>query len=95
MRRDLNLSEFEAALGLGIYPWAFGVAPLVLAPLSEDCKCASWPAQRQYLRTSWALTQGGRNPIYYGSLLVFTVSFIPVALAKVCRAYQSPMAPYV
>lgn len=37
MSRDLRLSNFEVALGLAVFAWGFGVAPLALAPLSEDC----------------------------------------------------------
>ena len=36
MTRDLGNTALEAAAGLALYAWGFGIAPMVLAPLSEE-----------------------------------------------------------
>ncbi|RXK37531.1 hypothetical protein M231_05252 [Tremella mesenterica] len=36
MSRDLGCTTLQAQVGLGLYAWGFGIAPLVLAPISEE-----------------------------------------------------------
>ncbi|WWD21484.1 hypothetical protein CI109_105970 [Kwoniella shandongensis] len=36
MERDLNCGPIEAAAGLALFCWGFAIAPLMLAPLSEE-----------------------------------------------------------
>lgn len=36
METELGLSQLDGALGIAVYAWAFGFAPLLLAPLSEE-----------------------------------------------------------
>jgi hypothetical protein len=41
MEADLNLSALDGSLGIAVYAWAFGFAPLLLAPLSEEVSSSS------------------------------------------------------
>ncbi|WWC59282.1 uncharacterized protein I303_101833 [Kwoniella dejecticola CBS 10117] len=36
MMEDLNCTRFQASLGNGVYNFGFGIAPLLIAPLSEE-----------------------------------------------------------
>ena len=59
MIRDLHCTEFQASIGLSVYPLGFGLIPLVSASFSEEF---------------------GRQPLYIGSGLGFSLMFLMIVL---------------
>jgi MFS family permease len=51
MTRDLNCTEFQATIGLSVYPLGFGVVPMVTSAFSEE-----FGRQPLYLSTSVGFT---------------------------------------
>lgn len=90
MREELNMSEIEGSLGISLYSFAFGVAPMFLAPRASPfatqhvvqgsgSSLISPPTLALIFTVS---EEWGRNVLYISSAIIFALFHIPTALAQ-------------
>lgn len=80
MTAELQCTQLEAILGLGLYAIGFGLVPLVTSSFSEVCR------RHSRLNCSSQLAQEvGRRPVYIFSSLMFTLTQVMCALCVLSR----------